>query len=127
MPPNVNIAQLSHLICFYANADNLLNKRSEFKVALALHKPDVVCITEIAPKHCLTKVQQSELQVDGYDLCSNVHIHKRGVVIHSKMLKGASPCNFSNEFNENCWVEVKLRERDKLLSTDHQTVMKRIM
>ena len=68
VPPNVNIAQLSHLICFYTNADNLLNKRSEFEVGLALNKPDVVCITEIAPKHCLIKVQQSELQVDGYDL-----------------------------------------------------------
>ena len=88
VPPNVNIAQLSHLICFYTNADNLLNKRSEFEVALGLHKPDVVYITEIAPKHCLAKVQQSELQVDGYDLCSNVHINKRGVVyIHSKILR----------------------------------------
>ena len=77
VPPNVNIAQLSHHICFYTNADNLLNKRSEFEVALAQHKPDGVCITEIAPKHCLAKVQQSELQVDGYDLCSNVHINKR--------------------------------------------------
>ena len=35
--------------------------------------------------------------------------------IYTARYLGASQCDFSNEFNENCWVEVKLRERDKLL------------
>ena len=84
------------------------------EAALALHKPGVICITEFTTKHCLIKVQESELQMDGYDLCSNVYYCKRGVIIYTAQHLRASPCDFDVEFDENCWVEVKLRERDKL-------------
>ena len=37
------------------------------------------------------------------------------IIINTARYLGASPCDFSNEFDENCCVKVKLRERDKLL------------
>ena len=62
-----------HLTCFYCNADNILNKRTEFETTLLIQKPDIICVTEYAPKHTMLKVQDSELHVDGYDLCTNVN------------------------------------------------------
>ena len=72
VPPNVNIAQLSHLICFYTNADNLLNKRSEFEVALGLHKPDMVCIIHRNCTKALFNQSTTIIITSGRLLCSNV-------------------------------------------------------
>ena len=75
----------------YTNADNLMNKRSEFEVKIALHSPDIVFISEYAPKNTSVPVQVSELQISGYDLCSNSENCKRGVVIYTKCSLKASP------------------------------------
>ena len=43
--------------------------------------------------------------------CSNVHFSKRCVIIYTTRYLGASPCDFDVEFDENGWVEVKLRKK----------------
>ena len=63
----------------------------------------------------MLKVQDSELHVDGYDLCTNVNRCKRGVLIYTATYLKATPCDFSSDFDESIWVGVKLRNKDSLL------------
>ena len=63
----------------------------------------------------MLKVQDSELHVDGYDLCTNVNRCKRGVLIYTATHLKATPCDFSCDFDENVWVGVKLQNKDNLL------------
>ena len=62
-------------------------------------------------------VQEVELQLDGYDLFSNVNICKRGVLIYTKKELKASPSTAESfcDFDESCWCEIRLKEDDKLL------------
>ena len=94
-----------------------MNKRSEFTAALALYAPELVCITEIAPKHTQLQAQESEFQVEGYDICTNLDHSKRGVAIYTAKHLKASPADVSRpgEYDECCWVEVDLKDKDKLL------------
>eukprot|EP00794_Sanderia_malayensis_P011225 gene11225-12404_t len=69
-------------------ADCLLNKRLELSALIELNSPDIICVTEFAPKNSFLPVQEVELKLDGYDLFSNVN---------------------------GCWCEITLKEDDKLL------------
>ena len=92
-----------------------MNKRTEFETTL-LQKPDIICVIEYAPKrHTMLKVQDSELHVDGYDLCTNVNRCKRGVLIYTATYLKANPCGFACDFDENVRVGLKLRNKDNLL------------
>ena len=53
--------------------------------------------------------------MDGYDLCTNVNICIRGVLIYTATYLKANPCGFACDFDENIWVGVKLRNKDNLL------------
>lgn len=107
----------NHLLCMYTNADNLLNKRNELEATLYSHKPDIICITEVAPKHCTTPMSSSELQIQGFDLCFNDVNFKRGVAIYTSTHLNAVPydggANLKGE--ENCWIRLSLRGNDRLL------------
>ena len=70
------------LKCFYTNADSLLNKRAELQVDVNSYAPDVICITEFTPKVSSTPIQESELQIEGFDIFSNFGKQKRGVIIY---------------------------------------------
>ena len=111
------VNKVGKLTCYYTNADGLLNKRSEFSAALALYAPDVICITEVVPKNLHTPAQEAEFQVEGYDLCTNLAQHKRGVIIYTSAHLQAAPFEspVTTGFDESCWVEVKLKDKDKLL------------
>jgi len=80
-----------------------------------LHKPDVICVTEFAPKKSLTAVQDSELQLEGFDHFSNINCFKRGVVIYVSQRLRANPVDSNTEFDESVWVEITLKGTDKLL------------
>ncbi len=113
---NALVNKHSNITCFYTNADSLLNKRAEFSTAIAHFAPDVICVNEVVPKHTLTKVQESEIQLEGYDLCSNLNYCKRGVAIFTAKRLNASPADrVKTEFEESCWVEIDLRGKDRLL------------
>ena len=58
--------------CMYSNVDSLLNKRDLLKLRIKLEKPDIILISEVLPKRCITAIQESDLQLDGYDLHSNL-------------------------------------------------------
>ena len=47
---------MKSLKCWYTNADSLLNKIDGLKCRINSSQPDIVCVTEIFPKHCVTEV-----------------------------------------------------------------------
>ncbi len=105
------------LDCIYTNADSLLNKRTELLTIIAQHAPDVLMITEFAPKNTQLPVQEIELQIEGYDLFSNIEKHKRGVLIYTKKNLQASPSTTDStyDFEESCWCEISLQREERLL------------
>jgi hypothetical protein len=115
--PNAQVNATPHLTCYYTNSDSLLNKRAELCTVISLNAPDIICISEVLPKRTLTKVQESELQITGYDLCTNLTVAKRGVIIYTAHHLKAAPVEKLSKytFHENCWVEINLRGKDKLL------------
>ena len=48
--------------------DCFLNKRLEFQMFVTTEQPDIICLTEILPKHFNYSVQKVELEVDRYDM-----------------------------------------------------------
>ena len=46
---------IKSLVLFH-NADSLLNKLDELKWRMNSSQPDIVCVTEVSPKHCVTEV-----------------------------------------------------------------------
>ena len=103
--------------CFYTNSDCLLNKRLELSTIIELNSPDIICVTEFPPKNSFLPVQEVELQLDGYDLFSNVNRCNRGVLIYAKKELKASPSPAESlcDFDESCWCEIMLKGDDKLL------------
>ena len=76
---------LKKLICWYTNADSLINKLDELRTRIKLYSPDIVCISEVFPKHCLYDIIEVELQISGYNcICSSFSHHLRGTCIYVK-------------------------------------------
>ena len=108
---------VNNLTCFYTNADNLLNKKNELASVIALYSPQLVFITEFAPKSTSVSVEEAELHIDGYNLWTNAKKYKRGVLIYTAIELHASllewPLNYN--FDECIWVQIELKDKDKLL------------
>ena len=60
---------ISSLTCWYTklNADSLINKLDELKSRILLRHPDIICVSEVFPKHCSYDVTAAEFCIDGYD------------------------------------------------------------
>ena len=101
----------------YSNADNLMNKRQELEVLIALQNPDIICVTEVVPKNTSLPVQTCELQIQGYELFTNLTSCSRGVLIYTKTGLGAvfSEVNDTCKADGSCWCEIRLHGNDRLL------------
>ena len=77
----------------YTNVDNIMNKRNELMNIIGEDNPDVICVTEILPKNSKYAVEIAELQIDEYDLFTNVRgtICHQGVAIYTKKTFTAVP------------------------------------
>ena len=58
------------LLIFNTDADNMINKRNKI---LLTNNPDVFFITKTLPKNVLLKIEECEIQIDGYDCFSNIN------------------------------------------------------
>ncbi len=110
------VSQKNNLKCIYSNVDSLMNKRNELLHMIGKDNPDIICLTEILPKNTRYKVEVPELQLEGYDVFTNINevtLH-RGVVIYTKKNIGAVPSNINANFSESVWCEVPLQKDDRL-------------
>ena len=87
------------LKCFYTNADNLINKFTEFKARVVSHKCMVIGITEVKPKNQKFLLNTAELGLSDYDLYHNIDKQGRGVCIYIYTHKTLMVKSYCHEFN----------------------------
>ncbi len=96
----------------------LINKRTELLHVIELDKPDIICLSEILPKHSKYSVLLTELQIKGYDCFTNINDMdcKRGVAVYTKDHLCAVPSKVKESmiFTESAWCEIALRGNDRL-------------
>ena len=122
-PPTGNVTETSRCVnsvvssftCFYFNADSLLNKRNELRLAISQHQPMIICISEILPKNCVTQMSESELNIVNYNCFANLTSAKRGVCIYTHVSLSATECRMTTDCDESLWCEVRLTGSDKVI------------
>ena len=65
----------------YTNADSLLNKRHELEFQVRENKPHIIGISEVKPKNFLYPLQESEINIYGYECLSSLSAG-RGVALY---------------------------------------------
>ena len=106
---------ISSFTCFYFNAESLLNKRNELRLAISQHQPMIICISELLPKNCVTQMSESELNIANCKCFANLTSAKRGVCIYTHVSLSAAECRMTTDCDESVWCEVRLMGSDKLL------------
>ena len=109
------VKKINNIVCLYTNADQFLNKRSEFSVAMEIYNPDIVGITEVKPKTSRYKIQESELMIENFDIFHNLEEDGRGLLLYVRTPLKASICEMENDFSEKLFVECKLNDGNNLL------------
>lgn len=113
----VNKFEHSKFTCLYTNADSLLNKRNELKIEIALTKPKIIGITEVKPKNARFDIALAELQLDEYDLLTNVHEKGRGICLYTHVSLKAAHCDINEnvKFQESIWAQIRLPNTNDVL------------
>ena len=111
-------AQIMNKInCMYTNADSLMNKLSELKAQVTQSQPMIIGITEVKPKKCRFNIVPCELQLEGYELFSNLEKDGRGICLYIHRTLKPTECTINDTatFEECVWAEVRLAGKDKIL------------
>ena len=111
------------LNCMYTNADQLLNKIEDLKVAISGSDIDIIMITEVIPKAQKNPIPKCILNIEGYNLflnfdCTQENLGEsgiRGVAIYIKNTIESEEVKLCNVHKDHLWIEVKLKGNDKLL------------
>ena len=81
---------------------------------ISTNNPDVFCITETLPKNVLFKIEECEIQIDGYDCYSSINnsnCHK-GVAIYTKTyLNARSYLKNVKDFQEHACRKIELSDK----------------
>ena len=95
-----------------------MNKRSEFFTTVEVYNPDIIGVVEVKPKASRYKIEESELQLDNYEMFHDLEEEGRGVIlyVHNKL----NPCLYTdlcneNKFSEKVIVECKIGNGETLL------------
>lgn len=95
----------------YTNADSLCNKVSDLRILLGSmnHTPDIIVITEVNSKQRKNKMSESEFFLENYNIFSaNIGcINSRGIIIFVKNSLSAQKYEFSSNFEEFLFAEVR--------------------
>ena len=104
----------------YTNVDNSLkSKLDELQAEIIINEPDIICLTEIKPKH--GNIPEKEvLELQGYDLFLNPAYNEpdtRGVCMYLKKYLNASAVtnDTTKSFKDSTWVEISGKHNKKLL------------
>ena len=111
------------LKCMYSNVDQLLNKMEDLRLIIAVDQPDIILLTEIIPKAQKNPIHETLLDIEGYEKHLNFNFAdtnlgasgKRGVAIYVKDGLVADEIKFQTPYDDHIWIEVNLRNNDKLL------------
>ena len=108
---------MNKINCMYTNADSLMNKLSELKAQVTQSQPMIIGITEVKPKKCRFNIVPCELQLEGYELFSNLEKDGRGICLYIHRTLKPTECTIKDTatFEECVWAEVRLAGKDKIL------------
>ena len=108
------------MIILCTNCDGLSNKKDELLLEATETKASIILVTEVRPKNYDDEnpVTENDFILQGFKPYSNINeSEKRGVAIY--VSEDLSPLvtefTFNNKFEEQTWIELKLRGNDKLL------------
>jgi len=111
--PGPESITLHNINIMYTNIDSITNKQMELQDFLnsldPANTPHIIAITEVNAKHCKYPLQESELQITGYNLyCSNIgELHYRGVLIYVSTDLQAIELEMCKNFNEHLTVNIQ--------------------
>ena len=113
---NVNID--TFVSCCYTNSDMLANKMDELNTYIKEHKPAIIGIAEVKPKHTRYAPSLSIYNLEDYTAFhKNVDNKKgRGVILYVHKSLQVNEVSIQCEFEEYVCAEINLREGDKLLT-----------
>ena len=101
----------------YTNADNMINKRNEIQSLVSTNNPDVFCINETLPKNVLLKIEQCEIQIDGYDSFSNIinsNSHRGAAIYSKRYLNARSYLTKVKDFPEHACCKIEMSDKTSL-------------
>ncbi|MEW8545737.1 MAG: endonuclease/exonuclease/phosphatase family protein, partial [Candidatus Thiodiazotropha sp.] len=90
------------------------DKKTEIEIYLQHHKPNIIGLVEINPKHFVLGVVSSFYQLGGYNSFFSDLDNGRGVVLYCSADLNATAVEVS-EYEESVWCAVQLRGGDRLL------------
>ena len=115
----INCFSLDELEIIYTNADCLTNKMIDLKLFLntLCTKPHVIAITEVNSKVLSNKMQESEFNLDGYNIFSvNVgNCDKRGIIVFVDKFLKVSEIETSVNFDEYIIIQITGIGRNNLV------------
>lgn len=102
---------ISDLNILYTNADCFNNKKNDLELLLnSLNsKPDLIIITEINPKKMVKGLQESEFNINGYNMFAlNIGVEKcRGIIIYVKSYLCAVEIEVNHSFSECLFIQFR--------------------
>ena len=116
--PKETIKNNQNYTFFYTNIDCwTAAKHKELLLTIETHDPDALAIVEMQAKNSRNKIEESELQIEGYTLFHNLDSEKsgRGVGVYVKDSLNPNMSTIKPNFKESIWVEIKEGSQRKLL------------
>ena len=102
---------INDLKIMYTNADCLSNKKTDLSMLLQTldYIPDLIIITEVNPKNMVKGLQESEFNMQGYNLFSlNIGKEKcRGIIVYVNMFLLAVEIDVMTTFSECLFIQIK--------------------
>jgi len=93
---------------FYSNIDTMSNKLKMIETAVEIHDPDIIVLVEVKPKNARYKLQNSEIQMEGYTLHENIEEIGRGICIYVKDMLNPSEIKVNTYGSEeSIWLEIE--------------------
>lgn len=101
---------------YYTNIDCLtVTKHKELCMITETHDPDILVITEMESKNPNRKLQECEIQLQGYTAFHNLETGPRGVCIYIRDTLNPNESEIRPDFEESVWVEIKEKATEKTL------------
>ena len=105
----------------FLNADSLTNKLPELNLLVSEYDPHIIGINEVLPKNYKRQVYKEEFALNGYEMITHSNVDAntgRGSIIYIKNNITYKQINIDingSQFEESLFIEVPLKNNDKLL------------
>jgi hypothetical protein len=95
----------------------MMNKKEELIAKISDYDPHIIAITEVKPKYTRFPIQESEIQLDGFECIPGIEGEGRGVALYIKKSIQATKNETMTSLvgMDTSWCDIKLDNNDNLL------------